>query len=172
MTADVGYLQPEAWRYLYNVPLECALRCAMLLAAAYPERLDLQRLLEYEYLLVHSGDIGNGPPSLHPRSPHRGGELLVRRRLVENGLRFALARGLVCSEWMNSGLLYFAGEWSAAFIDRLAEPYSVSLNDRARWVVQEFRGYDDRSLSTFMRAHWSSWGSEFESEALMRGSAS
>ena len=64
---------------LFNSPLECGLRAVVLLVECSPQELDIQRLVNYDYLLVHSGDI-NGPPSLHPDSPLRSGELLVKRR--------------------------------------------------------------------------------------------
>ena len=63
---SIPHFSPDAWRFIFNTPLECGLRCAALLLAAYPAPCDLQRLVQYEYLLVHSGDVPQGPPSLHP----------------------------------------------------------------------------------------------------------
>ena len=48
---------------LFNTPLECGLRLLFLLNACYPKRGDLQRLISYDYLMVHSGDVGDGPAS-------------------------------------------------------------------------------------------------------------
>ena len=69
----------------FNSPLETGIRSLAILVAAYPESLDLQRLLEMDYLVVHSGDA-DGPESLHAPLPLRAGELLVRRGLIETGL--------------------------------------------------------------------------------------
>jgi len=55
---------------------------------------DLQRLVSYDYLLVHSGDVEDGPVSLHPAVPFRGSELLVKRDLVRAGLDAMFAREL------------------------------------------------------------------------------
>jgi hypothetical protein len=63
----------------FNSPLECGLRLLFVLVAANRTRSDLQRLISYDYLLIHSGDIANGPHSLHPPVPFRGTELLVKR---------------------------------------------------------------------------------------------
>ena len=71
----------------FNGPLEAGLRAVAILGAAHPRTLDLQRLVAFDYLLVHTGDIG-GPASLHPPSPLHSAELLVRRELVQ---RFAFA---------------------------------------------------------------------------------
>ncbi len=63
---------------LFNTPQETALRIGAVLCALAPEPVDPQRLIFLDYLLVHSEDA-HGPPSLHPASPMRTGEILVRR---------------------------------------------------------------------------------------------
>ena len=45
----------------FNSPLECGLRTLTLLAASQPSACDLQRLIFYDYLLIHSGDVPGGP---------------------------------------------------------------------------------------------------------------
>ena len=42
----------------FNSPLEAGLRSTAILEAAYPERYDLQRLVQLDYLVVHSADTG------------------------------------------------------------------------------------------------------------------
>lgn len=69
----------------FNSPLETGIRSLAILAAGHPVTFDLQRLVEMDYLVVHSGDA-NGPESLHAALPLRAGELLVRRELIEKGL--------------------------------------------------------------------------------------
>ncbi len=44
------------------------MRALILLAESYPDRLDLQRILEFDYIMVHTGDV-DGPPSIHPALP-------------------------------------------------------------------------------------------------------
>ena len=61
----------------FNSPFEAGVRSLAILVAAFPEAYDLQRLVEMDYLVVHSGDV-NGPASLHAPLPMRAGELLVR----------------------------------------------------------------------------------------------
>jgi hypothetical protein len=78
----------------FNSPIETGMRALILLAESYPTHLDLQRLLEYDYIMVHTGDV-DGPPSIHPALPLRSGELLVRRELIERGLMLMISRGLV-----------------------------------------------------------------------------
>ena len=165
---SVPHFSPDAWRYVFNTPLECGLRCAVLLAAAYPRRCDLQRLVEYEYLLVHSGDVGEGPPSIHPAAPHRSGELLVRRGLVERGLLFMMSRSVICRSLSEEGIHYFAGEWAVPFLQGLSAPYTRALRERAAWVVDRFGDVPDDDLEAYMRRNWDNWGSEFTREAFVR----
>lgn len=78
----------------FNSPLEAGIRAVSILGAAYPQTYDLQRLVAFDYLLVHTGDIG-GPDNLHPPTPMRSAELLVRRKLVEQSLLLMMTRDLV-----------------------------------------------------------------------------
>ena len=82
----------------FNSPLECGLRSLALLAAAGPTAYDLQRLVFYDYLLVHSADVPGGPESIHPPTPLRSGEALVRRHWVERGLLLMISRELVIQD--------------------------------------------------------------------------
>jgi len=164
----VPHFAYEAWQYVFNTPLECGLRCATLLVAVYPERCDLQRLVQYEYLLVHSGDVRDGPPSVHPVAPHRAGELLVRRGLVERGVSLMLSRWVICRECGADGLAYYAGEWGVPFLDMLRSPYTLLLKQRAAWVADRFGSWTNSRLDKFMRENWTNWGSEFTREFLVR----
>jgi ABC-3C biological conflict system middle component len=165
---SVPHFAADAWRYVFNTPLECGLRCVALLLAAHPRRWDLQRIVQGEYLLVHSGDVTGGPPSLHPSAPQRAGELLVRRGLVERALLFMLSRQLICRSLSNDGIQYFAGENGLPFFDALQSPYSRSLLSRAKWVVETFGNMPGSELDEYMRSHWSDWGSEFARELFVR----
>lgn len=152
----------------FNSPIECGLRSAVLLADAYPKNLDLQRLVQYDYLLVHSGDVADGPASIHPPTPHRSGELLVRRPLIEAGIKLMMSKSIIECEMSTSGILYFAGEWCLAFLGSLSAEYTRAMKERARWVISRFGGLSDVQLSDFMRANWSHWGAEFEFNALLQ----
>ena len=163
------FSSPEAWRHVFNTPLECGLRCVALLLEAYPKRCDVQRLVQFEYLVVHSGDVEGAPPSLHPAGPHRAGELLVRRALVERGLMFMLSRRLVCRELSAQGIGYFAGDEALPLFESLSSDYARGLRDRARWVVSHFGDQSEGALAEFMRSNWTHWGAEFEREVFARG---
>lgn len=168
---SIPHFAPDAWRYIFNTPLECGLRCAALLLAAYPAPCDLQRLVQYEYLLVHSGDVPQGPPSLHPAAPQRSGELLVRRALIERGILFMMSKRVVCRDLLSSGIGYVAGDMARPLFDSLESSYARILRERALWISQRFGSMNGEILDRFMRDNWSNWGAEFTREAFVRGGA-
>src|SRR5438874_3556299 len=117
----------------FNSPLETGMRALILLAAAYPAQFDLQRLLEYDYMMVHTGDV-DGPPSIHPALPLRSGELLVRRQLIERGLVLMISRGLISRRATQNGFMYQAEDDAGPFLDALTAEYLDNLKNRAKWV--------------------------------------
>src|ERR1700679_3233870 len=86
--------QPRRRPRIFNTPFETGLRSVVILTARFPERLSLHRLVVFDHLVVHTGDI-HGPPSMHPRDRSRAAEILVRRGLVGSGLALMETRGLV-----------------------------------------------------------------------------
>jgi hypothetical protein len=127
----------------------------------------LQRLLFFDYLLVHSGDAG-GPESIHPGTPYRSGEVLVRRGIVEEGLKFLVDRGLVERKFDDVGITYLATDEAMPFLDSLQAAYTQRLKDRARWLIDTFGKFSDEQLSKFFSENLDRWGSEFEHESKFR----
>jgi hypothetical protein len=145
----------------FNSPLETGVRALILLAEAYPETLDLQRILEFDYLTVHSGDVG-GPPSLHPALPLRSGELLVRRQLIERGLLLMMSRGLIERLASNAGLSYKADDAAGPFLDALSADYLKDLKLRASWVVATFGHMSDTDIRKALSTVYDQWTREFQ----------
>ena len=137
------------------------MRTLTVLAASYPKAHDLSRLVQYDYLVVHSADA-NGPPSLHPPLPLRSGELLVRRGLVESGLRLLISRGLADRLLSDEGVLYRAEEQAGAFLNNLRSPYLRELCARAEWVTQTFDVLAMPELEAVIRRLFAAWTIEFQ----------
>ena len=146
----------------FNTPLECGLRLLFVLAATAPRAADLQRLISYDYLLVHSGDVPDGPQSLHPAMPFRGSEWLVRRDVVARGLDLMFARELVSKEFMPEGIFYAGNDLSRAFVGLLRTAYARELGVRASWIAERFTPLSDGSLTMFMTENVGRWGAEFD----------
>jgi ABC-three component (ABC-3C) system Middle Component 2 len=145
----------------FNSPIETGMRALILLAAAYPAQLDLQRLLEYDYMMVHTGDV-EGPPSIHPALPLRSGELLVRRQLIERGLMLMISRGLVSRHATQDGFMYQAEDDAGPFLDALTAEYLGDLKNRAEWVVDRFRDMSDLEIRFMLTRVYDQWSREFQ----------
>ena len=145
----------------FNSPLETGLRSLAILEAAFPNRYDLQRLVELDYLVVHSADVG-GPDSLHAPLPLRAGELLVRRQLIEKGLLLMMSKGLVERFTATVGIEYSAGDMASPYLSSLSAPYTLRLRERAQWLVSNFEGLSTDELRVLIRSFFERWSSEFE----------
>lgn len=146
----------------FNSALEYGLRTLFILNASKAAPIDLQRIVSYDYLLVHSGDVDDGPASLHPAVPHRGTELLVKRSLIQAGLNQMLSRELVKVIFSSEGFLYQATNLTGPFINLLKSPYAKELQSRALWTVKFFGGYTNEQLTSFMEGNVGRWGAEFD----------
>lgn len=166
----MGEIMPEPTeRYIapFNGPLEIGLRMTTILNDAYPDAYSLQRLVIFDYLVVHSDDIDGGPKGLHPKTPHRGGELLVRRDAIQKGLYLYMSRNLLERRFQDKGILYAATEHTGAFLDTLEAKYVRDLRERAAWLVSNLGSMTDVEIEDFKRSHIDQWGAEFEMESLL-----
>lgn len=152
----------DVQRRLFNTPLECGFRLLFILNACQPKGADLQRLISYDYLLVHSGDIDGGPSSIHPPVPFRGSEWIIKRDLVRAGLNLMFSRELILQKLMPNGIVYFGYEMTSAFVDLLKTAYSDALRERSKWLSDNFSSTSDDDLQTFMASNVGQWGAEFD----------
>ena len=145
----------------FNSPIETGMRALILLAESYPEQLDLQRILEFDYIMVHTSDV-DGPPSIHPALPLRSGELLVRRQLIERGLMLLISRGLISRHATPDGFMYRAEDDAGPFIDALSAEYLDDLKNRAVWVVDRFGEMSDHDIRIMLSTVYDQWSREFQ----------
>jgi hypothetical protein len=133
----------------FNTPLETGVRLLILLGAAYPQKLSLDRLVMLDHVLVHTGDF-SGPASAHPASPYRVAEPYVRRELVQRSLVLLRSRELAVEIPTASGFLWQAGESAAPFIELLTTTYHQILRSRATWTMSEFGSETELALAARM----------------------
>ena len=148
---------------IFNTPFETGLRSVVILTACYPEKLSLHRLVVFDHLVVHTGDI-SGPPSIHPQDRSRAAEILVRRGLVNAGLAVMETRGLVTRAATPDGFRCQAGEEAGSFVDLLSTPYTEALKDRANWLADHVLPLTDDELSALVRSRMDEWEPEFQAD--------
>lgn len=145
----------------FNSPLETGARALTILVAVYPKLLDLQRLVDFDYLVVHSGDAG-GPNSLHAPLPLRPGELLVRRELIEKGLRLMMSRGLIRRAVSVDGIQYQASDTASPFLKGLTSSYIEGLKERAAWLNDKFGNATDSEVRETIDRFFKEWTTQFQ----------
>lgn len=156
----MGYIRRTR---VFNTPFETGLRSVVILTAAYPESLGLNRLVVFDHLVVHTEDVG-GPDSMHPRDRSRAAEILVRRGLVQSGLSLMQTRGLVERLVTTQGFRYRAGEQSGLFVDTLSSEYMVALKERAGWLIAAIQPMSDEELAKLVQSRMDVWEPEFQAQ--------
>ena len=151
----------------FNGPIEIGLRAISILSEAYPTGYSLQRLIICDYLSVHSDDIIGGPKGLHPKTPHRSSELLVRRDVLQKGLLLYMGKGLAVQQFQKNGITYAATEETGSFLDMLQTAYVIELRQRTAWLVDTFHDMTDKDLSSLVQKNLGTWGAEFEMESAL-----
>lgn len=145
-----------------NSPIEVGLRVLILLDAVYPSKVDINRLVLFDYSLLHSSDLG-GPDSIHPAIPGRTGEMGLKRFLIEQGILILRRANLVDVSTDKNGILYSASEDASGFIASLTSAYSGKLKERATWVHGELSGFNDSETRERLAQIFSAWSEEFDS---------
>lgn len=161
-------IRPRPPVRLFNTPLEAGFRLLFVLSECRPDPCDLQRLISYDYLLVHSGDVSSELDSLHPAVPNRGSEWVVKRDVISVGLRLMFARDLLEKRLTDKGIHFVGSELTTSFVRLLTSPYADALRERARWLARTFGEYTDEALQTYMTRQVGTWGAEFDNIAAIR----
>lgn len=152
----------------FNSSLETGVRTLVILEASFPEVLSLERLVEFDYLVVHTSDAG-GPDSLHVSLPLRTGELLIRRGLIESGLALMMSRGLVKRIAGVSGISYQASDSAGPFLGALSSSYIGKLKERAGWLIGRLGHATDQEIHGMTRKLLSVWTVQFQPVELPFG---
>lgn len=146
---------------LFNSPLETGVRALAILDAAYPRAFDLSELTWLDHLVVHTADI-DGPESLHPDLPHRTGELLVRRQVIEQGLTLMRQQHLVVVQSDSRGILFKASDDGAAVMELVKTNYAQKLKARARWLADHIEPLGSEELRRMVDEKIGRWRIEFQ----------
>lgn len=146
---------------VFNTPLDVGLRSLFLLAST-KKSFDLQSLVYLDYFLIHSGDILDGPKSLHPAASFRAGEILIKREIMKEGLRLMHLKQLLIIIPKENGIYYSGNRLTKAFIKNYSETeYSKELMNRAKWVVKKFGKFNELKLKNYVEVNLTKWGVEF-----------
>lgn len=152
---------------LFNSPLEVGLRVLVFLCEIAPNSVDIQRLIYFDYLTIHSGDIENGPKSLHAATPHRTGEIIVRRNILQEGINLMASKGLITMVFSSEGISYKNSDISLNFLNYFDSTYYTKLKENSKWVINKFSSYSNEELNLYIKKHLDIWGGEFYYESVI-----
>jgi hypothetical protein len=169
MATEVGPSPSDIPVPLFNSALETGVRAVIVLDAVYPRAFDIARLTWCDHLVVHTADIG-GPTSLHPDIPERTGELLVRRRLVEDGVNLMRRLHMIDADIGASGIQFRASEEASSFVEALRSEYASALKHRAVWLALFLSEKSDDDFAALITARIGRWAVEFQGESGRTGS--
>ena len=155
--------------YVFNSALETGIRSVCILAADHSMQYDLQQLLAFDHLVVHTGDVADAPPSLHPNVFQRNGELLVRRPLVERGLLLMESKRLVEKLISTDGFYYTATDLASVFIESLTNDYVTELYKRSQWAVEKYKYFGDSFFAEIFNTAFDRWTNEFQIAEISMG---
>ncbi len=152
--------QVKTDKSIFNSPLEIGLRMLFIFSRT-TIALDLQRLIHYNYLLVHSADAPDGPASLHPGLPLRSCEILVNRTILKKGLNLLLLKGLISVNYSEKGIVYLKNVFTDEFTNYFQSFYARQLKERADWLCLNFDKLTDGQVADLIDNSLGKWGSEF-----------
>lgn len=155
---------------VFNGAFETGLRALCALSADHPHEYDIQQLLAFDHVIVHSGDMPGGPPSLHPQVQQRNGELLVRRPLLQTGLALMEIKGLISVRASDGEILYSSTELAPVFLDSLENAYLIKLMERAKWAVAAFNEWGPTPFFNVFNIAFDRWSTEFQIADVSLGS--
>jgi hypothetical protein len=153
---------------LFNSALETGVRAVVVLDAAYPQAFDLSQLTWLDHLVVHTADIG-GPQSLHPDIPQRTGELLVRRRLVEDGLDLMRRLHPRRHRHERSWNRLYRARGSIGLRRISPSSYARELRTRAEWLAGYLNTISRDELAKLVSDRIGRWAVEFQGEVGPQG---
>lgn len=154
---------------LYNSPLEVALRTLVLLNNAPADTFDKDRLVIFDYFILHARDLDERQKNLHPSLPFRSSEIIIRRKLIIEGLEMLVSRGLVNIIHNKEGIFYQSNQMTELFLELMNSNYSIKLKNLSEWALSNYGKLNTQQLASLVNEGIQLWGSEFEFEALVRG---
>ncbi len=154
---------------IYNTTLEIGLRVLIILHELKNESIDINRLIIYDYFVTHANDFDESIESIHPPIPHRSGEIIIKRKVIQDGINLMYSRELLDINYTAKGIYYVANDLTSAFLKYIESEYASEISKYSNLVISKFSSYSDDELNDYVNENLSKWGSEFTRESLIRG---
>lgn len=153
---------------VFNTDVEVGMRVLVTLSEN-KKGMDLQRIVYYDYFLLHLHDVFEEQISLHPSNPYHATEIAVRRELIQEGIKLMSLKGLIDVKYVTDGIHYSKNKMTDEFLQYFESSYFIKLRTNAKFVAEKFRKFSDKKLQKFVYSNIGKWSGEFERESLFRG---
>lgn len=150
---------------IINNSIEISLRI-LVLFNELEKSIDLQRVIYYDYALLHSADFDKNQKSLHPPSPFRKEELVVKNNSIKEALSILCQKQLINIEYNNEGIFYKKNDLTPLLIQHLKSDYVAQLRCKSKWINATFNNYEDQELLKYFDDTIGKWNSEFSMYGL------
>lgn len=107
---------------IFNSPEEVGARILFILSLCN-KRMSSQRIMYYDYFILHLNDIDKTYASLHPDNPNHSSEIAVRRDIINKGLTLMLSKGLLDVKYTKTGIYYQKSNITDSFLKLFSNGY-------------------------------------------------
>lgn len=119
-----------------------------------------------DYCLLHSADF-DGPESVLPAIATRGGELGIRRSVVEHGVQVMARAGMISVITSRDGLTYQASETAAPFLRLIGSSFMDRLMEVAEWAVSDMRSMPTSNIRNRIHQVSNQWTEQWTENSLI-----
>lgn len=153
---------------IFNTPEEVGLRILFVLSICN-KRMSSQRIMYYDYFILHLNDIDNMYDSLHPDNPNHSSEIAVKRDIINIGLKLMISKGLLDIKYTKTGIFYRKTSITDSFLEMFENGYVEKLKQNINIVNERFNNFSDSQIYRYIDKNIGSWSGEFEKEYCLAG---
>lgn len=151
---------------IYSSDVEISLRLLAILQYYTDSPVSIERLVAYDYMILHGNDVFLELESLHPKSPNSSNEFLIKRELFKRGLHLLISKELIKVNISKSGISYQGGLLTAKFCEKLNSAYSEKLYKAVRSVINACAVYSDQELEDRIKSKLLTQDAFFKNESV------
>lgn len=153
---------------IFNTPIELSLRCLFILSKFKEGNISVDKLIYFDYFLIHSSDVIKKSKSIHPKYPFRSTEIIIKREILNKALSLLISKELI-KVVLSEGINYTITEIGIQVLKYFESSYSLRLNQLSQLIYDTFKDYAEQQLAELVNANLQKWGSEFSKESKFRG---
>ncbi len=153
---------------IFNSPEEVGVRILFILSIC-DKRMSSQRIMYYDYFILHLNDIDSIYDSLHPDNPNHSSEIAVKRDIINRSLQLMISKGLLDIKYTKTGIYYQKNNITDAFLQMFKNGYVDKLRQNISIVSGRFEKNSDGQIYRYIDKSIGSWSGEFEKEYFSGG---